>query len=89
MSECDHIVEVVNADCGPGTGRVELIKESQLEHTNLWRDYNQLILRFNFCPMCGVKLEVKKDGLMSWLSSIIKEWAELKREKKERGGAKS
>ena len=58
MSEiCDHIVEVVNTSWGPGTGRVKFIKQSQIEHTNLWRDCNERLFKCKFCPLCGEKLK--------------------------------
>ncbi|MHA2279826.1 MAG: hypothetical protein ACXAC5_02985 [Promethearchaeota archaeon] len=74
--QCDHIVEVVNATCGPGTGRTEFIRESQLKHTNLWRDYNERLLKCNFCPLCGEKLktdEVPLEDLVALKEAIEQE----------------
>ena len=80
MSEtCDHIVEVVNASCGPGTGRTEFIRQSQLEHTNLWRDYNERLFKCEFCPLCGEKLktdEVSLETLVAIKEALEQEIAE-------------
>ena len=58
--ECDHIVEVVKATNGPGDpGRTKIIKQSEIEHTNLWRDYNERLFKCDFCPKCGRKIEWK------------------------------
>ncbi len=84
IDQCDHIVEVVNATTGPNTNQVKFIKQSEIKYVNLWRDYNERLLRCEFCPKCGQKIKYDAGPSLEQLLSMQKALERAIEERKSR-----